>query len=342
MSERSQSITMRDVAEHAGVSSSSVSRALSGSRSMNPDVRERVLRSAEVLGYEVNLLGRALRQQRLNVVGLILPDFSNPFFAAMAEHLGEVFRAAGFELLVSSAGDDLSTERHAVSSFLGQQIQALVIIPKDETESREALEAASRRIPTVQFDRRVATSGVPYVGCDNRAGIELIARHVRDVTPQGERVVFVGAGVSSSSARERREAFAALMPDALFLDGTFDVEWGHQAARLLLERSERGGTIVASADVIALGLQSELQARGRRIPQDFRVIGFDGIGVTGYALPALTTVRQPIEEMCAAILELISRDGLHPESTEVLLAPELVHGKSTVLEEDGAVAPLGG
>lgn len=296
---------------------------------MSPEIQARVLRSAEHLGYEVNLLGRALRQQRLDVVGLILPDFSNPFFTALAEHLGQVFRHAGFDLLVSSAGNDVELERRVVSSFLGRQIHALVIIPSDETASRAALDAASARIPTVQFDRRVAASAVPYVGCDNRKGIELIVRHLREVTPDGEPIIFIGAGVTSSSARERREAFAALMPDALILDGSFDVEWGHRAARELLTRSIASGTIVASADVIALGLQSELQASGRSIPGDFRVIGFDGVGVTGYALPALTTVRQPVEAMSRAILDLIAGEAHEAAPAPVLVAPKLILGAST-------------
>ncbi|UOR00575.1 LacI family transcriptional regulator [Leucobacter allii] len=329
MDGRTRSVTMREVAQHAGVSSSTVSRALSGSRAMSAEIRDRVLRSAEALGYEVNLLGRALRQQRLDVVGLILPDFSNPFFTALAEQLGAVFREAGFELLVSSAGNDLGIERRAVSSFLGRQIHALVVIPSDEAASRAALDAASRRVPTVQFDRRVADSDAPYVGCDNRIGVELIVRHVREVTPPGEPVVFVGAGTASSSARERREAFAALMPEALILDGSFDVAWGHRAARELLDRGIAGATVVASADVIALGLQSELQAAGRRVPGDFRVIGFDGVGVADYALPALTTVRQPVEAMSRAILELITRDDPATPAGTVLVAPDLVLGDSS-------------
>ena len=320
---------MRDVAEHAGVSSSTVSRALSGSRSMSPEIRDRVVRSAAELGYQVNLLGRALRKQRLNVVGLIVPDLGNPFFAALAESLGAVLRAAGFELLISSAGDDVAVEHRAVASFLGQQIRALVVIPCDETASADALALAARRVPTVQFDRRVQEIDVPYVGCDNARGIELIVDHVRGVARPGAPIVFVGAGVISSSARERREAFERLMPGAVFLDGNFDIAWGHRAARALLDRGIRSGTIVASADVIALGVQSELQASGRGIPDDFRVIGFDGVGVGGYALPALTTVRQPVEEMSRVILGLIAEEGGAPAAEPVLVAPEFVVGESS-------------
>lgn len=325
---RDRVVTMKDVAEHAGVSSSTVSRALAGTRAMSPEIRDRVLESAEELGYQVNLLGRALRQQRLNVVGLVVPDLENPFFAALGEQLGRTLREGGFDLLISSAGDRVEVEAQAIRSFLGQQIHALVVIPCDEIGSAAALRASQRRLPTVQFDRMVPALDVPFVGCDNVSGIAAIVRHVRQVTKEGEPIVFVGAGTASSSARERREAFLAAVPDAILLDGGFDVEWGREAARLLLERGMRRGTVVAAADVIALGVLSGFQRSGARIPEDFRVIGFDGIGVTGFAWPQLTTVRQPVEAMSEAILELI-REGDAGASHRVLVEPEFRPGASS-------------
>lgn len=326
-----QNITMREVARHAGVSSATVSRALSGSRSMSDELRERVIASAEELGYRVNLLGRALRTRTLNVVGLVLPDLSNPFFAALAEELGSTLRSANFDLLISSAGDDPAIERRTVESFLGQQIHALVVIPCDETESATALRAAASRVPTVQFDRRVRGIDVPFVGCDNPAGMAAIATHVRQVTPAGSPIYFVGADLRSSSARERHEAFVSLVPEATVLEGSFAVEWGVQAAREILCRGAEGGTIVAAADVIALGIQGELQAKGKRIPEDFRVIGFDGVGVTSFALPRLTTMRQPVQAMSQVILNAITDPGADDVPEEQLLLPELMIGDSSPL-----------
>lgn len=320
---------MRDVAIHAGVSTATVSRALSGGRAMTEDLRSRVLKSADELGYRVNLLGRALRKQRLNVVGLIVPDLANPFFASLAEHLGKALRAEGFDLLISSAGGSTEDERRAVESFLGQQIHALVIIPSDETDSEPALSLAAGRIPVVQFDRMVAASEVPFVGCDNARGIELVTEHLASWSYGHEPVVFVGAAVTSSSARERREAFLVRRPRALALDGSFDVEWGHRAARELHDRGMRRGVVVAAADVIALGVLSELQALGHRVPEDFRVIGFDGVGVTGYAYPALTTIRQPVEEMNSVILDLVSGVRNVVPGERIRVPPSIVEAASS-------------
>ncbi len=322
---------MKEVAAHAGVSPATVSRALSSSRAMNPEVQQRVLESASALGYQVNLLGRALRQQRLDVIGLIVPDLENPFFAALAEQLGRTLLAGGYELLVSSAGGDLTVEEGRVRSFLGQQIHALVVIPCDERGSAAALESARNRVPVVQFDRRVTGAQVPFVGCDNVKGIELIIAHISDTRAAHEDVVFVAAGRQSSSGQERESAFSAAFPGARVLHGSFDAAWGYRAVDLIVQRGIRSGTIVAAADVIAIGVVAGLQASGFRVPEDFRVIGFDGIGVTGFALPSLTTVRQPVEAMSETILEIISGRNDHvPEYS--MLEPRLVIGSSSPAE----------
>lgn len=321
-------VTIRDVADRAGVSTATASRALTGSRPMSPDLRDRVLAAAAELGYRVNLLGRALRQQRMSVIGLVVPDLENPFFAALAEHLSRVVEPSGYELLVASAGGDVDAEYRGVQSFLGRQMQSLVLIPCDEEGSRASLDAATAEVVTIQLDRRVASSDAVYVGCDNAAGMDLIAEHVRaHVDLAVQPVVFVGAGTRSSSARERLEGFRRHFPDAPVLLGDFDVRWGQQAADRLLDDGWTSGTLVAAADVIALGLLSRLQSRGFRVPGDFRVIGFDGVGVTPLAHPELTTVRQPVEAIAQAILDVVSAGT--PEHSDVRPAPTLVVGPSS-------------
>lgn len=331
MPARSARITMKDVAAHAGVATSTASRVLSGARPTSPEVRERVLRSASELGYRVNLLGRALRLQHTGVVGLLVPDLDNPFFAALTEHLSRAVERSGIELLVASAGGSLEAEYRGVQSFLGRQIQSLVMIPSDEVESRPALEAAMAEVVTVQLDRRVLVSGALYVGCDNVEGMRLVAEHVQEQVPvESQPVVFVGAGPRSSSAHERLDGFRTHFPGAPVLLGDFDVRWGQQAADELVERGFESGTVVAAADVIALGLLGRLQSRGYRVPRDFRVIGFDGVGVTPLAYPPLTTVRQPVEQMSQAILGLLTGSGeVADGGGDIRLKPALVAGQTS-------------
>lgn len=298
-------VTIKDVAAHAGVSLATASRALNGTRPMSEELRSRVLASAEELSYQVNLLGRALRQQGHPVVGLSVPDLENPFFASLTERMSRTMRSAGFELLVSSAGGSVEAEAEGVRAFLGRQAHAVVIIACDEALSAQTVHFASSTAPTIQLDRRVDGAPATYVGCDNQHGMDLIAEHIRQTSRRAEELIFVGAQAESSSARERLQGFERHFAGARTMLGKFSLDWGISAAEQLIDEGIRGATLVAAADIIALGLISGLRSHGISVPEDFRVIGFDGIGPAAFAHPPLTTVRQPVEDMCASILDLI-------------------------------------
>lgn len=326
-------VTMADVAQAAGVSIATVSRALSGNRPMSDELREQVLEAARTLGYQVNLVGRTLRQQRSFTVGLIVPDLDNPFFSSLTQSLSRAFAPSAIDLLVFSADSDLATERRGIKSFIGRQVDALVIIPTHERKSARNIELVARSVLTVELDRRVASPDTHYVGCDNTHGMRLVHDHlVTDVDLDAQPVVFVGASRDSSSGRERLAGFRRWFKGQPVLLGSFNVEWGQQAADELLAMGLRSATIVTAADVIALGAMSRLQADGFRVPEDFRVIGFDGVGVFNLAHPTLTTVRQPVEQMSQAIVDLVlqgtSADAPPPPG-QVLFKPTLVYGESS-------------
>ena len=332
--------TMSDVARRAGVSTATVSRALSGgARPMSPDLRSRVEQAAQELGYQVNLVGRTLRRRSSSAVGMIVPDLDNPFFSSLAQALSRRFESSGIDLLLFSADRDLAIERRGVQSFLGRQVDALVIIASHERDSAETIDVASRSVLTIELDRRVSSTSARFVGCDNRHGMRLIFEHVtRDVDTTLQPVVFVGGDMDSSSGRERltgfKRWFGSGRPTLL---GSFDVGWGQRAADQILSEGMTTGTVVGAADVIALGLLSRLQTRGLRVPEDFRVIGFDGIGVSYLAHPTLTTVRQPVEEMSQEILDLVlagSAGGSRGHARTRTIRPALVFGESSPQRDD--------
>ena len=326
----SRTVTMADVARHAGVSAATVSRALSGTRPMSPEIRSKVVEAAEELGYRVNLVGRMLRQRRSATAGLIVPDLDNPFFCALAQHLSRTFVPSGLDLLIFSADSNLDTELRGVQSFIDRQVDALVLIPFHEEESSGNVAVATGSVVTIQLDRRVPESDAHFVGCDNSHGMHLIRQHVSEnVDTERQPVIFVGGDEISSSGKERLEGFQREFgTEALALNGSFDATWGISAAREILDRGFRSGTVVAAADVIALGITSHLHAQGLRVPEDFRVIGFDGVGVSHLAHPTLTTVRQPVEAMSRAIVSIVGSEKVGDTQT-IRLEPELVVGESS-------------
>ncbi|WP_408897245.1 LacI family DNA-binding transcriptional regulator [Nocardioides sp. R1-1] len=326
---------MADVAHRAGVSVATVSRALSGTRPVDPALAERVAAAAEELGYRVNLVGRALRQTRTSTVGLVVPDLDNPFFSALAQHLARVFAETDTDLFVFAADSSLDTELRGVRSFLGRQVDALVMIPVHERDSARAVDLAAGTVPTVQLDRCVPSTGAHFVAVNNHRGMELVGRHVADrVDTQRQPVVYVGATPDSSSAHERLDGFRRTFgADAPVLLGSFSTSWGSEAAGRLLDEGWERATIVTAADVIALGVLSRLLHAGRAVPQDFRVIGFDGIGASTLAHPPLATVRQPVEEMTVAIRDLIDGGDEAPDggtpARGLRFAPAFVEGETS-------------
>lgn len=325
-------VTVFDVALHAGVSIATVSRALSGNRPMSADLRQRVHNSADALGYKVNLVGRALRQKKTSTVGLVIPDFENPFFSSLAQNISRSLAGSEVDVVVASSDNDINQEKRAVTSFLGRQVDACVLIPSDEVGSADAVELASNHVPTIQFDRLVPGASIAYVGCDNEAGMRMISEHIdQAVDTDRQPVVFIGGGESSSSGRERSATFLSLRPSAEHYEGRFSFEWGQSAGRKILDSGRTAGTIVVAADVIALGVISMLLSAGFRIPEDFRVIGFDDVGVSYLAHPPLTTVRQPLAEMTTVIRELVSGESQNqfPVLQKTLFEPTLIVRESS-------------
>jgi LacI family transcriptional regulator len=323
---------MAHVAARAGVSTSTVSRVLTESRPVAEELRRSVLQAADELGYRVNLLGRALRKGRTSTLGLLVPGLENPFFSSLAQHLSRTFEGSGIDVLVFSADEDLATERRGVQSFLGRQVEALVMIPCHEIASARNVALAAESTLTIQLDRRVEGSGVCFVGCDNREGMRLIAEHVKSVVDESRQpVVYVGASSGPSSGHERLEGFREHFGDRPTYLGTFDFGWGQEAAEQLLADGFSSATVVAAADVVALGLLGRLQSLGFRIPDDFRVIGFDGVGFARLAHPTLTTVRQPVEQIGRTILELITTSAASAadQPGAVLVHPDFVVGESS-------------
>lgn len=323
-----RSATMADVARLAGVSVATVSRTLSGTRSVDPVMQRKVTEAAEQLDYRVNLVGRALRQTRTSTVGLVVPDLDNPYFSALAQQLSRAFSDPGIDLLVFSADGSLETEARGVRSFLGRQVDALVLIPVHEQLSEPSVTTAAAAVHTIQLDRRVQGTGASYVGVNNRAGMQLVRDHVATaVDVSTHPVVYVGARPDSSSAHERLDGMRQYFsPDVPTLLGDFSAAWGREAAARILADGWTGATVVTAADVIALGVLAHLLHEGRSVPDEFRVVGFDGIGAAALAHPSLTTVRQPVEWMARSIRSLIESDD---NASSHWFKPDLVIGATS-------------
>ncbi|MGO2931976.1 LacI family DNA-binding transcriptional regulator [Microbacterium sp.] len=322
--------TVKDVAEAAGVSVATVSRALSGVRAVRPDLREVVVRTAENLGYRPHSIAQALRRSRSGAIGMVVPKIENPFFPQLVGHADRVLQGHNLALLLCSADDDPVTEAKRISILAERQIDGLLISPCSQSASAQALADAAARMPVVQFDQRTPSVHAPFVGVDDAAGIATVTAHL--VATGRRRVAFIGADTDNWSGGRRREGFEtwarSMDPTALgrMESGDFSREFGHGAARRLFSADEDIDAIVCANDLLALGALDAATELAIDVPSRLAITGFDDINIATVSRPTLTTVRQPVAEIVETAIGILLRaiEGDEDDVSDVLLPVELV------------------
>jgi DNA-binding LacI/PurR family transcriptional regulator len=294
-------VTIRDVARVAGVSASTVSRALSSPEIVDAVTRERVLRVADHLGYRPNRAAQGLITGRTGNLGLILPDLANPFFPSVVKGIQSQAHAADYQVFVVDTDEQASAELGLVRS-LAKQVDGIILCsPRMKpAELRDAAELA----PVVLVNRRAAS--IPSVSADNAQGTLLIVEHLAGLGHR--RIGFVAGPRQSWSTKERLRglrAATAKVPVQLVELGNFapTFEGGAEAA----EGVVIGGVtaVVAHNDLMAMGLLGALREQGIAVPRDISVVGIDNIQTAAMVHPALTTLAIPKEQAGRRSVDLL-------------------------------------
>jgi len=332
-------VTMQDIAEAAGVSQSTVSRVLNDTPTSVPiaaETRERVQEVARRLGYRPNPLARGLRGARTMLLGVIVRDITDPFFATAIEALSTEALARGYNVVLGSAHSK-ADEAIALRAVLEtRHCDAIVLLGdmRDEPKFLEDLRAS--HTPVVALWHGSELEGVPTVNIDNRVGIVAAVEHLVELGHT--RIAFVG-GRPLGDIRERRIAFLEHLasrgigvPEDYVMDVTNDPAGGDAAVRTLMALEMAPTAIVCSTDHLAIGVLHGAGDLGVAVPTQLSVVGFDDIAVARYLVPPLTTVIMPIEEMSGiaarlAMDELASAAFGH--ATNYVVEPEFVVRKST-------------
>jgi LacI family transcriptional regulator len=328
-----QRSSIRDVARLAGVSTATVSRVLTGARPVREESAAAVLAAVERLSYRPNQLGRALRRQSTQVVGMILPKVDNPFFPAVLQSSEQYLRNKGYALLLCTSDDDPAVEGQRVEMLVDRRVDGLLVSPCHRVRSATAIEDAARTVPVVELDRGTDGYTGDFVSVDDAAGIQQLVSHLRQT---GRRALaFVGGEVTSYSGACRASAFERLEPAARsrkrILVGHFSEDWGYRAGHTLLSSADRPDAIVCGNDLIAIGVTFAAEELGVRIPEDVAVTGYDDIELARMCRPPLTTVRQPVIELTHRAIDLLIARLHDPDRPprRVLLPTELVVRAST-------------
>ena len=288
--------TIYDIAKTAGVSSATVSRVLSGRASVAPGTKRRVITAADNLGYRTNALARSLASRTSDIVALMLPDITNPFFAELVMSVQAAAFGKGYTTLICNTEGDSDLERNYLDQLLSLQVRHVFVIglTLDRATVQDYLSA---KMNLIALDRPMRHTSSVIVQSDNRKGADLAVSHLLGLGHR--RIAHIAGPADVAMSQDRRRGYLNALAaaginadDALVVRSDFSEQGG---ARAFAELNRRGGVftaIFAADDVIAMGALSAALASGRTVPHDLSLVGFDDVLPAQFTVPPLTTVRQ--------------------------------------------------
>ncbi|MXM64490.1 substrate-binding domain-containing protein [Streptomyces sp. HUCO-GS316] len=283
--------TIRDVAEHAGVSKSLVSLVLRGSAQVRPEKREAVLRSVRALGYRPNAAARSLSEQRTRTVGVLLHDLRNPWYVDLLDGLNPLLHDHGLHMLLADARLSRRTGQDLTGPFLDLRADGLVVV--GTLPDPAALGAVAERMPVVVAGaREPVPPGVDVVAGDDEQGTRLVTEHLVGL---GHRRIAHLAGYGAVGELRRRSFEATMRGHGLGAEAAVEScdmteEGGYRATVRLLGRPVRPTAVIAVNDIAAVGALSAAGELGLRVPQDLSVTGYDNTSISRLRHLWLTTV----------------------------------------------------
>jgi DNA-binding LacI/PurR family transcriptional regulator len=328
---------MRDIARATNLSQSTVSRVLNRTPTLVPiaeETRERVLSTAVALGYRPNPLARGLRGASTMLLGLIVREITDAFFAGAVEAVTTAAANRGYNVVLGHAHARADEAITLWGVLEARHCDAILLLGDTRDQPRLLQDLAGAHVPVVALWQGAQTAGVPSVAVDNQAGIRAVLDHLIELGHR--RIAFVG-GRRLGDIKEREEAFVQHLArlreplrDSYVQHGVNEPASAVAALDRLLALPEPPTAVVASTDVLATGLLHGAHERGLRVPDQLSITGFDDIPVAAFTVPALTTVRMPVREMVELAVEMaLDKPDRARDITPQALQPKLVVRAST-------------
>lgn len=287
---------MIDIARHSGVSKSTVSLVLQASPLVKAETREKVLATIERLGYVYNRGAANLRSARSNIVGMVINDLANPFFAELAVGIERVFHAAGYIPFIANTIENPKRQAEVLRSMSEHDIAGLIICPARGTTPTDIAALGGLGFPTVLAMRRLAGSKFSSVTPDNQRGARRATEHL--IALGHRRIAFFGGYADMIAQNERCGGYRQAMDAAglaidtgWIIEGPPNRDCGSSAIGRVLDMANAPTAALCFNDVVAFGVLSGLERRGLAAGRDFALVGFDDVAEARHTNPPLTTVH---------------------------------------------------
>ena len=326
---------IRDVARHAGVSITTVSATVNESGAVSEETKRRVWAAVEAVGYSPSAIARSLRSGRSRLIGVIVGDIGNPFWASMVRVVERAAIAAGYSIIVCNTDDDEKRELAILDQLRAQHVAGILMTPLGSGASYVRQMERAGMPPIVTLDHKVLGLARDFAGVDNRAAARMLTEYLIRLGHRRIAMIYAREGLWTSD--ERLAAYletlrdAGIDPDpALCLAANYNGEQAYAAATLMLTQSVRPTAIVAANNVMALGALQAIVDLGFRCPADVSVAGIDDVPWSRLVRPRITTAAQPIEEISRVAIEwLLERVlGADPPPRDRIFQPNLIVGDS--------------
>ncbi len=340
-------VTIYDVAKHCGVSVATVSRIVNNADyPISSELRARVQASVRELKYKPNMLGRYLKSNRTNEVGVIIPNISNFYYPGLISGINDSLIHSGYNVLLCNSYRNPEYEKKQFLSLLQKQVKGIVISTiSDDTSWLEEVPTDGVTVVAIEQPLHVPTHRVCF---NYYGGGYMAARYLIDM---GHRdIAFISAPLTYASRRQRLDGFTAgLKESGIDLgqnylrisdyerddENAYEFNIGRRLADKLMQLDAPPTAIFCINDMMAVGVIRALQSQGIRVPQDVSVLGFDNMAISEIITPALTTIDQCTREMGARAIEL-----LHKSFEDPTAAVETVHFKPKLVERESVARRL--
>jgi LacI family transcriptional regulator len=329
--------TLSDIAKDLNVSAVTVSKALRNKGRISVRTRNRILKRAKELDYRPNLVARGLVTRRTYTIGLLLPDFTHPFFAEIAKAVAETVRPRGYHVIISYFEEDPELERIEADSLLSRRVDGLILASSQPPDRLELFgQLRVRKAPFVLIDRPIDGVRASFVGVDNDAIGKLATTHLIE---QGCRRIAHLRGPNIGLATKRLNGYVAALKkhklkahSGYVVDAGFQDPTGYQAMKKLLERIPVPDGVFCYNDPVAIGAMRALLEAGLDVPNDVAIVGTGNVHYSDALAVPLTTIDQKTSQIGARAAELLLEQiesKRPPRPGKILFVPELVPRKST-------------
>lgn len=319
---------LEDVAAAAGVSKTTVSRVLNHRGYLSEKTIAKVQKAMQELDYRPNIIARQLYKQRTDLVGMIFPTVDNPFFSQLEAEMERQLYRNGYKVLIGNSQNDPAKEENYLQQLLTHQVDGLIV----GTQNRGLIGYQHANLPVVAIDQ-VVGKNIPVVSSDNYQGGLLATQRLLD---DGCRHIIHTNGPLGldTPTQKRREAYEHLMTKNNLPAITYHLDFNistidkERVFRRIFEEHPEVDGIFAANDTDASTIINLASEYGKRIPEDLKIVGYDGSNVTRLLLPGLTTIQQPIDEMADLAVQLLQARINGENVKSVVLPVTICNGKT--------------